>query len=77
MVVVVDEDPVGAREHALSPGVEELAFLVEDDDRVRTAVEDVDAVPGVDGDAGDLDKRPVLGQLFPAFEHLVLQLVRT
>ena len=77
VVVVVDEDSVRAGKHALAPGVEKPALLVKDDDRVRPAVEDVDAVSRIDGDSRHLDERPVLGQLFPAFEHLVLQLVRT
>ena len=41
------------------------------------AVEDVDPVLGIHGDARDLDEGPALGQLLPALQDLILQPVRT
>ena len=75
IVFVVDEDAVRALEHALAPGVQKLAFLVEDDDRILAAVEHVDAVLRIARDAGDLDVGTSLGQLIPAFEHFEFDLV--
>ena len=77
MVVPVDEDAVRARENALAPGIQEAAVLVEHDHRMGAAIEDVDPVLGIDGDARDLDERPALGQLLPAFQDLVLKPVGT
>jgi len=49
-------EAVGAFEHALTPGAQEIAVASEHGDRVGAAAEDVDLVAGVDGDGGDLGK---------------------
>jgi hypothetical protein len=70
-------DPVGVPEDALSPGPQEPAVPVEDDDGVLPPVEDVDPVLGVAGDANDVAELPALGQLPPALDDLVAQIIGT
>jgi hypothetical protein len=43
---------------------------------VLAAVELIDAILRVDGDAGHLHEGPAVGQLLPALDHLILELVR-
>jgi len=73
--LIVDVGPVGVLEHPLSPGPDERAVLLVDDDGVLPPVEDVDPVPGVDGHPGHLGVDPSLGELVPALHDLVLDLI--
>ena len=61
-----DMDAVGALEHALAPGPQEVAVAVEHDHRVFAAVEDIDVVVAVDAHRADLLQAPSVGQLAPA-----------
>ena len=56
VVFTVDEDAVRPLEHALAPGIEEFSFLVEDDDRVLAAIEHVNAVVRIAGNARHFDE---------------------
>src|SRR5262249_32659206 len=53
-VVGGDAQAMRVFEDAVAPGVEEFARAVEDDVGMGFAGEDVDVVPGVDGDGADL-----------------------
>ena len=75
LVRVIDEDSVRPGEHPLPPRVEELPVLVEHDERVLPAAEDVDPIAGIDRDSRHLGERPAFGKAFPAFRHLELQTV--
>src|SRR5690606_10783946 len=69
--VVDDGDAVGTDVDAFAPRLEEATIAVVDDDRVLAAVEDVDAVLGVGGNAGDVAVLPALRQLLPVLVQLV------
>src|SRR5438876_10618308 len=71
-VVRADRDPVRPAEDPLAPRAEEVPVPVEDDDRVRAAVEDVDVVCRVDGHARGLDVGPPLGQPAPPRHRTVV-----
>ena len=64
-----------ADELAFTPGVEEFAVLVEDDDGMFATAENIDPVVGIDGDAGDFGETPAFGQLLPVFDHVVFEIV--
>ena len=70
--VGADVDAVGAPNLSLTPRAQELALAVEDDDRMRTPVEDPHVVLRVDGDARGLDVGPALGQATPTFHRTEL-----
>ena len=73
-VVGGDVDAVGTgAELAFAPSAQEVAVAVEDDDGVLAAVEEVDIVLGVDGDTGDIDEAPVVGDLGPVVDELKSQ----
>src|SRR5262249_43165367 len=73
-IVRSDGDAVRALEHAFAPRGEETPVPVEDDDGMHTAVEDVDAILRVDGDAGDFDERPTGRKMPPALGVFVAHL---
>ena len=73
LVRVVDEDPVRPGEHPLPPGIDELAVLVEHDEGVLAAAEDIDPIAGVGRNPRHLRERPAFGKAFPAFRHLELE----
>ena len=58
-------DAVGSRILALSSRPQKVAFAVEDDHRVLTAIEDINIVVTVDADAADLLEGPPVWQLCP------------
>jgi hypothetical protein len=76
VVFAVDEDAMRADEHALAPGIQEPAFLVEDDDRVLAAIEDVDPILGIARHASHFDEAPALRHVLPAFDDFVFDAVR-
>src|SRR5690242_6381119 len=76
MVVGVDVQAVGAREHAFTPGSDEIALAVENHHRMFAAVEDVDAVLAVDAYGGDVGELPAVRQLAPVFDDAVTMLAR-
>ena len=60
-----------ARIQAFAPSALEVAVPIEDHHRVRTAIEDVDAVLAVDRDRGDIAELPAVGQLRPVLDHAI------
>ena len=72
-VVGADEDPVRAHEGAGAPRVDEPAFLVEDDERMRAAAEDEHALAGIDRDADHLGEGPAGREALPALHDLVFE----
>ena len=73
---MIDKNAMRPDEFARTPRVEELAFLVEDDDRVLAAIEHVDVVFRVARHPRDFGERITLGQLFPTLDHFVFDFVR-
>ena len=66
-----DADPVRAADESLAPRAEKLAVAIEDDDRVRPAIEDPHVVAAVHGDAGCFDERPAVGKTAPSFHRAI------
>ena len=72
VVFAVDEDAVGVLDDIFTPGGEEVAVTVEDDEGVFAARVDKDAVLGVAGDRGYPAELPPCGQFGPVFDYFVL-----
>ena len=63
VVVAVYEDAVAIHEHAVPPGVEEIAIGVEDEHGWVLALVDVDPVLGVGGNVADVTVGPSFGKI--------------
>src|SRR6185437_3671922 len=70
-VVGPDMDAMRAHEQPFAPAAQEIAVAVEHDHRMGAAIEDIDAVLAVDGDAGDFAVSPALGKLAPALDDAI------
>ena len=70
VIVAVDEHAVGIGQLAFSPGVQEIAVAVQDDQGVIAPVEEIHPVLGV-GDDGRLAQHPAFRQLLPVFHLLI------
>src|SRR5580658_486370 len=53
-------DAMGAVKNVLTPGFQEVAFAIQNDHRMRAAVEAVNPVPAIDPDGGDITKLPTI-----------------
>ena len=73
-VVRPGSDPVSTAEHTLSPRLDEVAVLVEDDHRVVAPAEDVHVVLGVGDDARHFPPADPGRRLLPADNHFVREL---
>src|SRR5437879_3614172 len=60
-------------EQTLAERSQDVALAIEDDDGMFTPVEDVDVVLAVHRDAGDVDERPSVRELLPAFHRFEQQ----
>ena len=58
-------------EYPFTPGAQEAAVAIEDDHRVRTAIEHVDIVVAIDADRTHVAVPPAGGQLPPALGNLI------
>ena len=74
VVVGVDVDAVRTGELAIAPGADEVAVGIEDDQGFIAAIENVDAVLRIGGDAGDVDVVVSAGHLAEAGDGAVLEI---
>ena len=58
IVVGVDVQPVGAVEQPFAPACDEIAVAIQHHHRMRAAIEQIDAVLGVDRDGSDIGEIP-------------------
>src|ERR1043166_1167692 len=72
-VAGADEHAMRPRESFVPPRTNRLSISFEDEDRLRSAQEDVDAVLGIAGDADRLAVRAGRRELGPALVHGVLK----
>ena len=72
VVFIVDEDAVGVLDDIFTPGGEEVAVAIEDDEGMLAARVDKDAVLRIAGDRGYPAELPPCGQFCPVFDYFVL-----
>ena len=56
---------MGTVENAFAPGPQKIALSVEHHHGMFAAVEDIDLILAVNGDAGDIPELPAIGQFGP------------
>src|SRR5215831_10191054 len=76
VLLLIDEHPVGGRQHTFSPRSEEDAIAVEDNQGMLTAVEQIDPVARIRDDAR-LAQGPACREFYPVCHQLIGVLART
>src|ERR1700745_2865247 len=77
MILSVDVEPVSTRKQSFTPAVDEMAVTVQDYHRMGAPIENIDPIPTVDSDGGDVLEVPTLRQLFPILNHAIAMLAQT
>ena len=73
-VIDVNMQAVWTRILTLTPGAQKVAIPIKHDHRMRATVKNVDLIPTVGADRGNVTKLPAIGQFRPVFDHLVTML---